>query len=165
MTSPSPLLDLLRRHETAILAESFDGMSRCRLVQYQAAGADEVKRRLARLLDLLVAAVRDRDLDPVLTYARETATERFEEGVDLPEVQSAINVLEEAVWRRVVGEVPPEGLAEALGLVSTVLGVCKDTMASTYVGLATRRHAASLDMKALFRGTQNRFYNSGTPSE
>ena len=162
MTSPSPLLDLLQRHEAGILSESFDGMSRCRLVQYQAAGADEVRRRLARLLALLVSAVRDRDLDPVLSYARETAARRFDEGVDLPEVQSAINVLEEAVWRRVVKEIPPDGLAEALGLVSTVLGVCKDTMASSYVALATKRHAASLDMTALFRGTQNRFYTSST---
>ena len=33
-------------------------------------------------------------------------------------------------------------------------------MASSYVSLATKRHATSLDMTALFRGTQNRFYTS-----
>jgi hypothetical protein len=162
MTSPSALVDLLRRHEAAILSESFEGMARCRLVQYQAAGDDEIRRRLARLLDLLVSAVRDRDLEPVLAYSREIAARRFAEGIDLQEVQSAINVLEEAVWRRIVAEIPPEGLAEALGLVSTVLGVCKDTMASSYVALATKRSSASLDMKALFRGTQNRFYTAPT---
>lgn len=162
MTSLSPLVDLLRRHEAAILSESFDGMTRCRLPHYEAAGAEEMRRRLGRLFDLLLTAVVERDLDPVLTYGRETALQRFTEGVDLQEVQSAINVLEEAVWRRIVGEIPPEGLAEALGLVSTVLGVCKDTMASSYVALATKRHAASLDMSALFRGTQNRFYTNST---
>ena len=162
MTSLSPLVDLLQRHETAILSESFEGLSRCRLAHYEAAGADEIRRRLGRLFSLLFTAVSDRDLDPVLTYAREIARQRFAEGVDLPEVQSAINVLEEAVWRRVVKEVPPDGLAEALGLVSTVLGVCKDTMASAYVALATKRHAGSLDMSALFRGTQNRFYTNTT---
>lgn len=163
MTSPSPLLDLLHRHQALLLSESFEGMARCRLAKYQAAGADEVRRRLARLLELVVSAVRDRDLEPVLAYARNTAAERFAEGIDLPEVQSAINVLEEAVWRRIVEEIPPEGLAEALGLVSTVLGVCKDTMASSYVALATKQHATSLDRTALFRGTQNRFYT--TPTE
>jgi len=165
MNSTSPLLDLLQRHEQAILAESFDGMARCRLAHYEAAGADEVRRRLARLHALLRDAVRDRDLEPVLVYAREIARQRFTEGVDLQEVQTAINVLEETVWRRIVGEIPPGGLAEALGLASTVLGVCKDTMASTYVALATKSHASSLDMAALFRGTQNRFYNTGAPTE
>ena len=162
MTSPSLLLDLLQRHEPAILSESYDGLTRCRLTRYEAAGAEETRRRLARLFALLLDAIRERDLEPVLAYAREIARQRFSEGFDLQEVQSAINVLEEAVWRRVVKEIPPDGLAEALGLVSTVLGVCKDTMASAYVALATKRHAASLDMSALFRGTQNRFYTGST---
>jgi len=160
MTSPSPLLDLLDRNAPAILSESFEGMTRCRLARYEAAGAEETRRRLARLLALLRDAVSERDLEPVLGYAREIARQRFAEGFDLQEVQSAINILEECVWRRVVKEVPPDGLAEALGLVSTVLGVCKDTMASAYVALATKRHAGSLDMSALFRGTQNRFYTT-----
>lgn len=160
MTSPSTLLDLLERHEGVILSESFDGLARCRLARYEAAGADETRRRLARLYALLRDSVRDRDLEPVLAYAREIARQRYTEGFDLQEVQSAINVLEEAVWRRIVAEIPPDGLAEALGLVSTVLGVCKDTMASSYVALATNRHAGSLDLTALFRGTQNRFYTS-----
>ena len=158
MTPPSPLVDLLKRHQAEILSESFEGMTCCRLAGYAAAGDEEVRRRLARLFDLLLAAVADRDLEPVLTFGREIARQRFGEGVGLQEVQAAINVLEEAVWRRVVSEVPPEGLAEALGLVSTVLGVCKDTVASAYVALASRRHATSLDLTALFRGTQNRFY-------
>ena len=115
-------------------------MTRCRLTRYEAAGAEETRRRLARLYALLLDAVRERDLEPVLAYAREIARQRFAEGFDLQEVQSAINVLEEAVWRRVVKEIPPDGLAEALGLVSTVLGVCKDTMASSYV--APRDEAA-----------------------
>ena len=162
MTSPSLLLDLLVRHEPVILSESFEGMTRCRLVKYEAAGAEEMRRRLARLYALLREAVAERDLEPVLVYAREIARQRFTEGVDLQEVQSAINVLEETVWRRIVGEIPPGGLAEALGLASTVLGVCKDTMASAYVALATKSHASSLDMAALFRGTQNRFYTNTT---
>ena len=111
---------------------------------------------LGDLLDL-VESVRV-EVISLDAYAREIARQRFGEGVGLQEVQTAINILEEAVWRRVVKEVRPDGLAEALGLVSTVLGVCKDTLASSYVGLATRRHAGTLDLTALFRGTQNRFY-------
>jgi len=49
--------------------------------------------------------------------------------------------------------VPPERLAESLGLVSTVLGTGKDRLARTYVTLATRTQAPALDLHALFRGT------------
>jgi hypothetical protein len=68
-------------------------------------------------------------------------------------VQTAFNVLEEAMWRKIVAVTPPEHLAEAIGLLTTVLGAGKDALARTYVALATNQHVASLDLGALFQGT------------
>ena len=82
--------------------------------------------------------------------ASRIATERFEEGFDIGEVQAAFNALEQSIWRRVVAETPPEDLAEATGLVGTVLGYGKDVLARTYVSLASQRHVRSLDLSALF---------------
>jgi hypothetical protein len=58
------------------------------------------------------------------------------------------------MWRRIVAAAPPADLAEAVGLLSTVLGFGKDTLARTYVALATRSHVPSLDLSALFAGPQ-----------
>jgi hypothetical protein len=69
-------------------------------------------------------------------------------------VQSAFNSLEEVVWARMLAELPPAELAEALGLVSTVLGAGKDALARRYVSLAARTHAPSLDLSALFTGIE-----------
>ena len=44
-------------------------------------------------------------------------------------------------------------LAEALGLVSTVFGAAKDALGRRYVSLATHTRAPSLDLRALFAGT------------
>ena len=85
-------------------------------------------------------------------YAETVARERYEGGFDVFEVQTAFNVLEEATWRHVVASVDPAGLGEAIGVVATVLGAGKDTLARTYVALATKRHVPSLDLTALFRG-------------
>ena len=60
------------------------------------------------------------------------------------------------MWRQVVASVPPEDLAEATGLLSTVLGFGKDVLARAYVSLASQRHVPSLDLTALFAGTQPR---------
>jgi hypothetical protein len=46
------------------------------------------------------------------------------------------------------------GVPETLGLVSTILGAAKDALARKYVSLATNTHAPSLDMQALFAGTE-----------
>ena len=63
---------------------------------------------------------------------------------------SSLNVLEQAIWRRVVADVAPEDLAEAIGLVGTILGHGKDALARRYVSLASQRHVPSLDLTALF---------------
>jgi hypothetical protein len=68
-------------------------------------------------------------------------------------VQRAFNVLEEAMWRRIVGVTPPDELGEAVGLMSTALGAGKDTLACTWVGLAAKRQVPSHDLTALFEGT------------
>jgi hypothetical protein len=56
------------------------------------------------------------------------------------------------MWRRVISAEPPADLAEAIGLVSTVLGYGKDAVARKYLSLASKRHVPSLDLSALFAG-------------
>ena len=50
--------------------------------------------------------------------------------------------------------ISPNELAESLGLISTVLGAGKDTLARTYVSLASKTKAPSLNLQSLFSGTQ-----------
>ncbi len=79
---------------------------------------------------------------------------RFEAGYDLSEVQAAFNALEGATWSRILADLEAGDLAEALGLISTVLGAAKDALGREYVSLATHTRAPSLDLKALFAGTE-----------
>lgn len=144
---------LLQSRREQILAEAVRSVDRARLEHYERAGDAVVRQRLGDLLGLVMDALRDRDLGPVLAHADAVAVQRFEAGVDLSEVQAAFNVLEEILWRRILEELPAEAQAEALGLVATVLGAGKDRLARTYVSLATRTRAPSLDLQALFAGS------------
>jgi hypothetical protein len=89
------------------------------------------------------------------SYCDQIAVARFNAGFDVSEVQAAFNALEVAMWRRIVSAEPETDLAEAIGLLSTVLGFGKDALARKYVSLASKRHVPSLDMSALFRGTNS----------
>jgi hypothetical protein len=91
-------------------------------------------------------------LSPICEYAEEVAKERFSAGFEISEVQTAFNVLEEAIWHVVIGRLPTENLVEATGLIGTVLGAGKDTLARTWVSLATSQRVPSLDLAALFEG-------------
>jgi hypothetical protein len=122
-------------------------------LRYASAGDDEIRRRLDTLYEHVAASVARRDVGELLGYTRALARDRFEAGYDLSEVQAAFNALEEALWRRIFAEVPPDELAHTLGLVATSFGAAKDALGREWVELATRAHAPSLDLRALFAGT------------
>ena len=147
------LLDLLQRDGERIVAEASEALSRSQLAHYAEAGHAVGQERLNRLFQLTVASIADHNLVPVMEYMAEVADDRFHAGYNIREVQIAINVLEEAIWNDIVANTPPDELARSLGLVSTVLGAAKDSLARAYVSLASKKKAPSLDLSALFEGS------------
>jgi hypothetical protein len=144
---------LLLEAESDVLDEAYAALGRSAPTHYAAAGEAFTRQRLAELFSLVVSSIRSRDLAEMSRFSERVATERFDQGFDISEVQAAFNALEEAMWRRVVAASATEDLAEATGLLSTVLGFGKDALARTYVSLASKRHVPSLDLTALFAGT------------
>lgn len=146
------VVDLLTQERTAVLEEAFTALQRSGPVHYEAAGDGFTRDRLADLFDLVLSALRERRLDPVAAYCEEIAERRFVAGFGISEVQTAFNTLEEAMWKRLVAGVPADDVADAIGLLGTILGHGKDALARSYVALASHRHAPSLDLGALFNG-------------
>jgi hypothetical protein len=144
---------LLHDRSAEILADAEEALKRARLHSYETAGMENTHQRLKALFVLTARAAKERNLGPMIAHADTIARERFEAGYDLWEVQTAFNVLEEAIWVRVLKDLPPTDFAEALGLVSTVLGVGKDTLARRYVSLASKTHVPTLNLQSLFTGT------------
>ena len=147
------LSELLLQQSGDILASAAAAVECSRLQHYKIAGKDEVVRRLTKLLALTSDAIQTRNVGPMVDHARQIARERFEAGFDLSEVQTAFNVLEEAIWNRILKHLQPADYAEALGSVSTALGQGKDALAREYVSLASKSKAPSLNLQSLFSGT------------
>lgn len=145
--------DLLVRRRSVILADSFAAMKSLGEAHYERAGEAATQERLADLFDLVVTALRERHLAEVSSYCQDVAQRRFVEGFGISEVQTAFNVLERAMWESVVSEVPADELAEAVGLLTTVFGFGKDALAREYVSLASHRRVPTLDLTAMFAGT------------
>jgi hypothetical protein len=145
-----------------ILETAFAALERRRVRHYELSSPAEVRQRLARLYDLVVAAAATHDIGDVLAYAESLAEERFAAGFDLSEVQTAFNVLEESIWSQVLADLDAAQPAETLGVVSTVIGAGKDALARRYVSLATQTRVPSLDLSALFSGTERRARSAPT---
>jgi hypothetical protein len=145
---------LLHDQANDILSDAEAAITRARLAHYEKSGIEHTHQRLKALYTLTARAVKEKNLGPMVAHADTIGRERFEAGFDLSEVQTAFNVLEEAIWVRILKNLAPGELAEALGLISTVLGAGKDTLARTYVSLASKTKAPSLNLHSLFAGTQ-----------
>jgi hypothetical protein len=146
------VIEVLTAEGEEIVDNAAAALERSNLPHYAAVGAATARDRLAQLLALVVSSVETRDLVAMIDYARRIARERFDAGFDIREVQTAFNVLEEAVWARVVDAIAPRDLAEAIGMVTTVIGAGRDALASEYVSLASKQRVPTLDLSALFRG-------------
>ena len=148
------LNQLLQEQTNDILSQAQAAIARARLAHYEKSGSEHTHQRLKALYALTARAVKEKNLGPMIAHAETIARERFEAGFDLSEVQTAFNVLEEAIWVRILKNLSASDLAEALGLISTVLGAGKDTLARTYVTLASKTKAPSLNLQSLFAGTE-----------
>jgi hypothetical protein len=143
----------LVRHRASILASADAEVVGRRLPHYEAAGAQEITKRLAAMFDVVVAAATENRLDRALAHADLIAAERQQTGHDLSELQRAINALEEQLWHAVMGSAPVDEQGYALGVVSTILGAIKDRLACAYVSRAAATPTHTLRIDELFRGT------------
>lgn len=144
------LNQLLTTRKDTILEGAMSAMSRSHLKHYEASGPSCTRVQLSACLNLIQQSLAEKHPDPLTAHIEKVAKERFAAGYDLSEVQTAINVLEEAVWKVIVGHVGAEDLATSLGLVSTVIGAAKDQLARTYVELASRTKTTAIDYQSLF---------------
>lgn len=146
------LYQFLHERTHDIVADAEQAVRTAHLTTYERDGAETVHQRLKALCVLTVRAVKERNLGPMVAHADHVAEERFNAGYQLWEVQTAFNALEEVIWNRILRELPPAEFAEALGLVSTILGSGKDALARRYVSLASKTKATTLDLRPLFTG-------------
>lgn len=111
--------------------------------------------RLQGLFNQILLCVVTRQAVPLIRYVETIAHERFHHGVELFEVQTAFNALEEALWKEMRAKMAPAEFIEAVALLSTILGTGKDALARTYVALASSRHAPALDIDQLAGGHES----------
>jgi hypothetical protein len=143
------LSDLLERKREAVIDQATLALGYSNRARDE---ASEIGCRLAPLYDHVVCSAASRDLGPVVSYAHQLANEAYRAGESLAELQTAFNALEEALWKDLVEDLPPDQVTDALALVSTVFGVAKDTVACFYVAAASRTRAHSLDLESLAAG-------------
>lgn len=114
--------------------------------------------RVGRLVD---AFLRSLDEGPVsfAMFVHELTEERMAEGYYLDEIQTVLNVLEEAAWQRVVASTPLESQVRLVGHVSYIIGSAKDQVARVYLTHKQKAEELSKDLaeklEQVYHGTSS----------
>jgi hypothetical protein len=145
--------ELLARDASEIIDSATEVVIGPRSGHYAKEGREAARAHVEELYGCLLACLEGPDATRMIEHARAIARKRFESGFGLHEVLTAINVIEEDVWLRLETQLPAGDFARAIRIVSSILGMAKDTLASDYVDLAARAHAQTLDLERLFGGT------------
>ena len=101
------LVELLQTRQAAIIFDATESLDKARLRHYQQSTSAENGQRHAELFDLALQCVHSKNLIPVIAFSQNLARQRFHQGFDLAEVQTAYHVLEETLWRHITDDVPP----------------------------------------------------------
>lgn len=146
------LSNYLKQNQQELIRTAFEGLLRSNLKHYSSSTANENWQRIEKLFDLTLKSIENKSLVEMIEYSEKIAAERFNMGFDLHEVHTAYNVLEETLWKEILNNIEMKEIGKALGLVSTILGAGKETLALTYLSLAGKVKPKTLDLSELFKG-------------
>lgn len=147
------LHEFLKSERESTLELATTGLSRTPLRSYKLSGDVTNRERLAHLFDITVESIRRKNLIPMMEFSEKIAEERYLQQFELQEVQTAFNVLEEVIWEKISEKIDPREFPKAFGLVSTVMGFGKESLATTYLSLVTqKKRLRSLDLDVLCKG-------------
>ena len=147
------LADFLRDRSNLILDKAEGRIRHAHLTHYEQAGPNYLRERLSILYDFVLRYIRENRFELIGGHMEKIAGQRYHDGFDLAEIQTAINELEKAVWDKIVEESSPSVYGEYLGVISTVFGAAKDVLSQKYVALAAQMRAPCVDSGELAKGT------------
>jgi hypothetical protein len=130
------LIELLHQKPDLILLDSTDNLVRSNLTHYKKLNPENIRLRLMHLFQTLITCVETGSCGEMVKFMDKVSEERFESGFEIHEVQTAINILEESLWRNIGKFVDNDKQVNAMKEVTCILSKAKDEMANEYAMLS-----------------------------
>jgi hypothetical protein len=131
------LLELCYNKPDLILLDSTENLVKAHLQHYKHLTPEQIRYRLLNLFQSLVRCLESESCNNMLKFMKAVSDERYESGYELSEVQTAINILEECMWRMISKFVDTDKQINSMKQVTHVLCKAKGELASEYALLSS----------------------------
>jgi hypothetical protein len=128
-----------------IVDDAVDALPLLQLPHYERLDTEAFRERVRVLYELILECLAQGTLEPISRHGEVIAEERLTSGFDLGEVQTAFNLLEEAVWRVAISHLPADHHAAARSGIGRVLAAGKDGLARGWVATTAGNKTAQSD--------------------
>jgi hypothetical protein len=147
------MLGFLKKRAGSIVKKAAESIEQVHPRHSDADRFMKARDRLVSILSVVQECLGLKSTEPMTRYAENVAAERFSSGFDLDEVQTAFNLLEDAIWTQLSQEPDLGGPAKGFHEVRRVLRLGKDRLTRNYLAFAEQARTPVVDVRALFDGT------------
>ena len=126
------LLELLYNKPDKILLDATNSLVRAHLPHYEKFKESDINERFKKLLLSITKCVEKNSCDELNSYMDKLSDERFSMGFEPTEVQVAINIFEEALWKNIGNLVDEDKQIAAMKLITGVISKAKQEMLGEY---------------------------------
>ena len=127
------LIDLFEYHQDIILLEVTENMERVQLKHYEADSENKLRQKMARTYYVFKEAITKESFDPLKKYLERVGEERYASGYELYELQTALDILEECIWKQIDEKLPKNEQLDAFITITKYMSNAKLTLAKVYV--------------------------------
>ena len=126
------LLELLYNQPEKILLDATNSLVRAHLPHYNNFSKSELKERYTKLLDSVTVCAEKNSCKELHSYMNKLSDERFALGFEPTEVQVAINIFEEALWKNIYELVDSDKQNSSMKLITEITGRAKQELIGEY---------------------------------
>ena len=126
------LLEMLYYKTDLILLDTTDGLVKAHLTHYKNLQPELIRFRLMKLFNALVKSIEKNSCEEIKEFMDKITGERYELGFELYEVQTAINILEESLWKNIQKYIDDDKQIAAMKQVTDILTKAKEKLAEEY---------------------------------
>ena len=129
------LLELIYTKPDSILLDATNSLVRAHLPHYEKFKDSDIVERYKRLLQSVTKCVEKNSCNEMASYMDKLSDERFSMGFEPTEVQVAINIFEEALWKNITEQVDDDKQITAMKLITCIIAKAKEEMLGEYAVL------------------------------
>ncbi|HMT10132.1 MAG TPA: hypothetical protein PKA39_00750 [Ignavibacteria bacterium] len=129
------LLELIYEKPDLILQEATNNLMRVQLPHYSKFRREDIYKKYSSLLLALAKCIETQKCDDMISYMDLITDERFVSGFEEEEIQIALNIFEEALWKNIKTHVDEKNHFIAKKSVTNVIDKAKEVMLEEYITL------------------------------